>query len=484
MGIFCVYLSFKTYTTMKIKTILDDISSQAGDNAKMETLRGYDDYPLLVDVLYKAYSKRVKFYIKQIPVYTLDAALETITLDEALVGLQKLSDRELTGKAGIAHLSTLLGLLDPDDAYVLERIIEKDLKFGLGTTYINKVFPDLLEKTPYMGAKPFSDALVDKLFANGPVTSDIKMDGRYCNAIIRGGEVDLESRQGEPTSVGDALFLYHLSHLGDCVLNGELTVEGMDRYTANGVIASIVDIEKKRDKRSEADNTKVLAAFVKKHGNYQELVDRIVYTVWDILTVEEYFAKKSKVIYTQRRSILKNIIDNLYIYSAFGVRVALVESKLVKNKAEAFAHFKEALERGLEGTVLKDLDGEWKDGKPAWQVKMKIEITLDLRIMGFKFGKKGTKNENVISTLQTTSSCGLLVTNPSGMDEAMMDFVTANQDELLGTIVEIRCCGLSTDKDGNWSTLHPSVMKLRDDKNTYDSLEDAQRIEEMSKSLN
>lgn len=469
---------------MKIKTMLDDIASQSGDNAKIETLRGYDNYPLLVNVLYLAYSKRVKFYIKQIPAYTLDASLESISLSEALIGLDKLTSRKLTGKAGIAHLSTLLGLLEPDDAYVLERIIEKDLKFGLGTTYINRVFPDLLEKTPYMGAKPFSDALVDKLFANGPVTSDIKMDGRYCNAIIRSGEVDLESRQGEPTSVGDALFLYHLSHLGDCVLNGELTVDGMDRYTANGVIASIVDIEKKRDKRSEADTVKVLAAFVKKHGNYQELVDRIVYTVWDLLTVEEYFAKKSKVIYAQRRSILKNMIGGLYIYNAFGIRVGLVESKLVKNKAEAFAHFKEALERGLEGTVLKDLDGEWKDGKPAWQVKMKTEITLDLRIMGFKFGKKGTKNESVISTLQTTSSCGLLVTNPSGMDEAMMNFVTANQDKLLGTIVEVRCCGLSTDKEGNWATLHPSVVKFRDDKDTYDSLEDAQRIEEMSKSLN
>jgi DNA ligase-1 len=484
MGIFCLHLSFKKQTNMKIKTILDDISSKSGDNAKMETLRGYDDYPLLVDVLYKAYSKRVKFYIKQIPTYTLDAALETITLDEALLGLQKLSSRELTGKAGIAHLSTLLGLLDPDDAYVLERIIEKDLKFGLGTTYINKVFPNLLEKTPYMGAKPFSDVLVDKLFVNSPVTSDIKMDGRYCNAIIRGGEVELESRQGEPTSVGNALFLFHLSHLSDCVLNGELTVDGMDRYTANGVIASIVDIEKKREKRSESENNKVVSAFVSKYGNYQEIINRIVYTVWDVLTVNEYFAKESGISYANRRLNLKHTLSLLYGPVSSEIRVALVESKLVKNKAEAFAHFKEALERGLEGTVLKALNGKWKDGKPTWQVKMKTEITLDLRIMGFKFGKKGTKNENVISTLQTTSSCGLLVTNPSGMDEAMMEFVTANQDKLLGTVVEVRCCGLSTDKEGNWATLHPSVVKFRDDKNTYDSLEDAQRIEEMSKSLN
>ena len=107
-----------------------------------------------------------------------------------------------------------------------------------------------------------------------------------------------------------------------------------------------------------------------------------------------------------------------------------------------------------------------------------------LKIVGFNYGKKGTKNEHVISTLRTESSCGLLKTNPAGMDEATMQLVTDNQEKLLGTIVEIRCCGLSIDKDGNWSTLHPSVVELRDDKDTCDSLEDCQRIEDMSKLLN
>ncbi len=90
----------------------------------------------------------------------------------------------------------------------------------------------------------------------------------------------------------------------------------------------------------------------------------------------------------------------------------------------------------------------------------------------------------MISTLQTESSCGLLKTNPSGMDEEMMDFITENQNDLLGTIVEIRCCGLSTNNKGEWSTLHPSVIKLRDDKNSCDSLKSAREIEEMSKKLN
>lgn len=467
---------------MSIKTILDELSSEGGTNAKMDILRKHKENNLLVSVIYKACSRRVKFYIKQIPNYVNDS--DKMTLVQALTELNNLSDRIFTGHAATEFLSNILSRLTKDDAYVIERIIEKDLKIGMGTTNINKVIPGLIEKTPYMGAKSHSDKLVDKLFEDEVVISEVKMDGRYCNAVIRSGEVDLESRQGEITHVGNASFLEQLASLPDCVLNGELTVLGMERYEANGVIASVIDIEKKRDSRTEEETNKKLAAFIKKHGEYEDVLSRIVYTVWDTISIKEYFSKKSDRDYTSRK--LELTAHLLHVFTNFGkenMRVQAVPMRIVKNKQEAIQHFKEVLDKGLEGTILKSGVGLWKDGKPAWQVKMKLEINLDLIIVGFNYGTKGTKNENVISTLQTESSCGLLKTNPAGMDEAMMEYVTENQFDLLHTIVEIRCCGLSTDKEGNWSTLHPSVVKLRDDKDTYDSLKSAQEIENMSKTL-
>mgnify|MGYP005990013763 CR=1 FL=1 len=469
---------------MNIKNILDEIAAESSSNLKMDILKKYKNNPLLIEVIVKACSRRVKFYIKQIPDYPKVETELAMPLEAALTQLNVLSSRTVTGNDASFFLLSLLSSVNPDDAYVLERIIDKNLKIGMGTTQINKVIPNTIPKTPYMGAKAHSEKLVDKLFEGGTVVSDIKMDGRYCNAIVRSGEVDLESRQGETTHVGDAAFLKQLAILPiDCVLNGELTVLGMDRYEANGVIASVIDIEKKREIRTEAETEKKLATFVKKHGNFQDVLDRIVYTVWDTISVEEYFAKKSSEKYASRKLNLYSYIDTITTFFEGGERVHLIESKTVANKGEAIQHLKEALSRGLEGTVLKSADGTWKDGKPNWQVKMKLEITLDLKIVGFNYGTKGTKNENVISTLQTETSCGLLKTNPSGMDEAMMEYVTENQEDLLGTIVEIRCCGLSTDSDGNWSTLHPSVVKLRDDKNTCDSLKSAQEIENMSKTL-
>ena len=68
------------------------------------------------------------------------------------------SSRKLTGIAALEYLRDILESCIPDDAYVIERIISKDLKIGMGGN-INKVFPKLIEETPYMGAKPFDTQL-------------------------------------------------------------------------------------------------------------------------------------------------------------------------------------------------------------------------------------------------------------------------------------------------------------------------------------
>ena len=53
-----------------IKDILDKVALEPGSNAKMDILREHSDNEQLKQVLYLANSKRIKFYIKQIPEYT------------------------------------------------------------------------------------------------------------------------------------------------------------------------------------------------------------------------------------------------------------------------------------------------------------------------------------------------------------------------------------------------------------------------------
>lgn len=468
---------------MTIKDIFDEIAAVSSTNQKIEILKKYKDNELLKRVLYMADSKRVKFFIKQIPDYTCDGNSK-YTLSESLREIQKIADRDYTGHDAVKFLTEILSTSTKNDAYIIERIIDKDCKIGMGTTFINKVFKDLVEETPYMGAISFDEKKAREVFKKGKGGfSQIKMDGRYCNAIIRSGEVELESRSGEATVLTGAKFLGELASFQDCVLNGELTMDGVPRYESNGIIASLIDIQGKRNERTEAETQKKVAAFEKKHGSFQTALDNVRYTVWDTITVDEYFDKKSKTPYYTRLDNAARIIE-----AAGSTMVRLIESKFVKTYGEAMEHFQEVLATEVdgvpqEGTILKAYDGEWKDGKPNWQIKMKLEMDVDLRIVGFNYGTKGTKNENVISSFNAQSSDGLVNTRPQGLKEDMMAYITENQDQLLGKVIQVKCNGLSKNVDGDYSLLYPAFVAIRDDKDTCDSLESIKSIENMVKQL-
>jgi DNA ligase-1 len=456
---------------MTIKQIFDEIASTSGNNAKIEILKKYSDNELLRRVLYMANSKRVKFYIKRVPEYTHNQV--DWTLEQALGMLMQIANRDFTGQLAIDKLTIWLENVSADDAYIIERIIDKDCKIGMGTTFINKVFKDLIEDTPYMGAVSFDEKKARKIFEKGGRGySQVKMDGRYCNAVIRNGEVELESRQGEATILTGAKFLSELSDFEDCVLNGELTMDGIPRYESNGIIASLIDICGKKESRSEKENEKKIAAFEEKHGELQEALDKIRYTVWDTISIDEYFEKGSKTPYNERLEFAAS-----YVSVANATMISVVESVIVETYEDAIKHFQEILGRGEEGTILKAYDGSWKDGKPTHQIKMKLELTLDLVITGFNYGTKGTKNENVISSFNAETSCGKLKTRPQGLTESLMAEITENQDNLLGTIIEVKCSGLSFDHTGAYSLLYPAFKHFRDDKSEANSLDECIEIQ-------
>jgi hypothetical protein len=453
---------------MTIKEIFNEIANESGTNAKMEILSKYKNNELLRRVLYLANSKRVKFYIKQIPKYTTGSLpFKNGTLKWGLEQLSDLSERELTGHNAIAHLTNILLSLSADDAYIIERIIEKDCKIGMGTRNINKVFPDLIEKTGYMGCKPYSRELIEKVLEKGPCYSQEKMDGRFVNIIIQGGEVMMESRQGESTILDNPLFLSELSQLKDCVINAELTMEGLPRYESNGIVSSLITIATK--KSEGVDASKDIKKLETKHLAYREALDLIRVTAWDILTVDEYFTRKCKRSYKER-------LVELLITLKDCKTVTVVETLIVHTIENVMDHFEEVVGRDGEGTVVKSMDGVWADTKPSYQIKVKKEINMDLRVVGFNYGTKGTKNENFISSLNVESEDGLLKTKPQGIDEDMMEYITDNQSTLLNTIVEIKCSGLSQNSKGEYSTLHPVFKMFRTDKEVANTLEECIEI--------
>lgn len=243
------------------------------------------------------------------------------------------------------------------------------------------------------------------------------------------------------------------------------------RYESNGIISSLITIANKKNEGK--DVTKDIAKLEKRHMPYEEALKLIRFTAWDKLTIDEYFTRKCKRPYEERLKDLEKTVR----YCEF---IDVVETREVSTFEEVMQHFYDILERGGEGTVVKSKDGVWADTKPSYQIKIKKEITLDLRIIRFNYGTKGTKNETVISSIDCESEDGLLVTTAGGMDEDTMDYVTENQENLMRTIMEIKCSGLSVDNKGNYSTLHPRYSKFRDDKDIANTLAECIEIDKSS----
>ncbi|MDD5151455.1 MAG: hypothetical protein PHC28_13435 [Flavobacterium sp.] len=460
-----------------LQQIFDELLTTNSTKEKEQILRKYKDNQLLREVLYHALSPRVKFYIKKIPDY-VGSLNPTMKLNDAITELQILSSRQFTGNAAIDYLRSILSSLSEFDAFVIERIIEKDIKLGFNVSTTNKVWPKLIEETPYMGASSFDKKKIQKLIDSDKkgIVSQIKMDGRYCNLINTHEEVITESRSGEITHIFntfDELFC----NIPERVFNGELIMDGINRYESNGIIASIVDICKKE--KNGNDISKEKEKFTKKHElDFEDAINKIIFVTWDVITIDEYNNAISERDYDERWHELSLLISQIN-----SPRVRLVESKRVANMNDMMEDFKEKLSNGEEGTIIKGLSTKWKDGKPNTQIKVKLEMSMDLVIVGYNQGKKGTRLEQTLGSLICESADGKLKTDPAGLSDEIRDVIWKNRELLLNTTVEIICSGVSV-TDNGYSLLHPRFFRLRDDKNSANTLEEILAIEASIKQIN
>lgn len=267
--------------------------------------------------------------------------------------------------------------------------------------------------------------------------------------------------------------------------DGSVTIEYFEkvkRETSNGLITSIIDISEKLASTDPAENKKAQASIekmLKRHGFvYSELLNKIRFIVWDILDLNEYATNVCSVKRIDRLNRLKTVFSK-----QAPTMISLVEHKFVNSYEEALAHFAEMLARGEEGTILKSMDGVWRDGKHAYQIKMKVEFELDLIVISFEYGDKGTKNEHVISSVNCESSCGKLKATAQGIKEDEMVRITENQDSLKGGIAVVKCNGVTSNRNGGYSVNYPSLKYFRNDKTTANSLEECLEIDAAAKGI-
>ena len=393
-------------------------------------------------VLFLALDPFTQFYIRKIPNYIPGPAStnrSTMLLEGALDNLEQISKRVVTGNAAINHLKIILESVTADDAYVIERIIEKDLRCGVSEATVNKIWPGLIPTYPVMLASGFDEKVMAKM--SYPAYVQLKLDGMRFNAIVNNGKVEFRSRNGKHIDLLGNLEQEFLFMAGSesCVFDGELVVRDsqgiMNRQKGNGILNKAVK------------------------GTISAMEASMVHaTIWDIIPFSAFQQGVYKTSYQERFGKLQKLV--------LPGRISLIENRVVNTEDEAHELFQEYFNKGEEGIILKDITQGWEDKRVKHQVKFKGELECDLLCMDWQEGTG--KNVGKLGALVLTSADGVVKVNVgSGFTDEQRDKYT--KENTVGKVVAVKYNAKIQDKKtGQTSLFLPVFLELREDKTDAD----------------
>lgn len=417
--------------------VLDQLAATSKRTEKEAILNALtpDQAKLFKQIGIAAYSPGITYNIVKYPRPVTYTGLNTLA--EAVDGLKVLSSRSLAGKKAIEYMTRLEGSLSAEDGEVLFRVIKKDLRCGVTDSTMNKIWPDLIYTSPYQRCSSFNRKNLGKMRL--PAYSQTKSDGMYLD-IIASDTVVYRSRNCEVkpynNQVTDGLFMPGFVYMGEALYkddNGNI----MSRKDGNG-----------RLNASDVDTS------------------RIVFVLWDIVPLADYNARICKISYSARLLTLKNAIANS------PDQLRLVNTKVVHSVQEIIDHFKEEVEKGEEGTVIKNQDGIWADYTSPDQVKCKIEFECELEIIALEEGTG--KNAGRLGAAVCASSDRMLVTGVGiGFSDKQRDELWT--EETIGKIITVKANDVVKDRNRDVFSLflprNVSAVEIRTDKTVADTYE-------------
>ena len=414
---------------MEIYKIIEELNLENGSNYKLAVLEKYKDHEVLMRLLKMAYDKVQFTYGITMKNVNPGIARNTRNLEYGLLQLEKLADRTYTGNAAIAFLEEVIESMSEENAEIIKKVIDRDLRINLGRKQINKVFKKLITEFPYMRCSLPAKHLKNIKY---PAIVQEKLDGTYRSVIVENSKVSIYSRSGEESYLPK--FAKEMSQLDDGIYIGELLVaDESNRFKANGLI------------------------------NSDEEPDSVYMVSWDYLNLEEWKEGKSNIDYIERFRTLEEKVDNV-------LPIYVAKYRIVDSYDEAKEFYKDIVSKGGEGSVLKNLKNKFKNGTANDIIKMKEEAVAEFIITGFAEGEGRLKG--TLGAIEVKSQDEHVISSVSGYSDKMRDEIWTKREALLGTIISVKYNGVSKAKGNDHYSLMFAVFDdLRPDKDVADNLE-------------
>lgn len=218
-----------------------------------------------------------------------------------------------------------------------------------------------------------------------------------------------------------------------------------------------------------------------------DLQKNIKFTVWDIIPIQEFSLTKDEIKKAEKAGTLSHYKDRLakleeLIPEALP-NIEVIEYIIPKTIKETYEHFQTVTERGDEGTVLKSFNMTHKYGNSKLQLKIKLVIELDVRIVGFTKGNKGSKNEDYFAGIEYTNDEGTIkgTVGVTSLTEDLRDWFHENRDNVIGDVMTLHCNDITKGKENEYFAMsHPRYQELRGKEKETDTLERALELKQMA----
>lgn len=428
-------------------------SRKAKDQFVADALAGEHGVDIAKLLTY-VYSPFITFGVKALP-DPIACAVPSPTIGMIYGMLDALASRELSGNAAAEAIAAVLGnIASAAIRDALCRLLRKDLRVGIDAKTVNKARPGLIPVFPYMRCSLPSHVDLGSMGWSDGVVSQEKADGMFANVDhTAAGEVRISSRQGTEFPLGqfgNLIASVQQIVVRDTQTHGELLVRRdgvvLAREISNGILNSIA-----------------------KGGTLGERED-IAFLAWDQVPLS---AVKPKGKYTTPYHVrLGSLISQIGPGEADAISpsIFLIPTRIVYSLEDAYAHYRELLSKGKEGTILKKREAIWRDGTSKEQVKLKLEVDVDLKIVGFVPGEG--KNAATFGSILCRTEDDQLEVAVSGMSDAKRQEIHHDREQMLERILTVRANAIMPPSDSNplHSLFLPRFVEVRNDKTKADDL--------------
>lgn len=459
----------------QIYDIIIELRADNSTNYKLEVLAKYKNNKLLRKFLLYTYTPRFNYFITDLPESELFRHSAN-NLDETSFFsiLDQMKSREITGNTAREKLSEHLSHYNSMIYELYELVIKRDIRAGVSTKSINKVFPNLIPTTPYMRCSLLKDYKETNLFGkHNTIFVQKKADGVFSYIIKEDNQIKFQTRNGTIYYVEDIEKDFDFIP-NNTVLVGEALIisngKELDRKTGNGLINKLIKSEcsfetlekdyAKATTQKQKDNIQIKQLQLKQQ--LKDIVEGLHFEVWDMISVGEFDNGYSGEVYSSRLSRLERLLQNI------SNRVSLIETSEVVSLELAEDIAEQYISQGYEGAIIKSKDLLFENKTSKSQIKIKSEFDCDLLCIGVTEGNG--KYKGLVGALECVSACGnLKVSVGSGLTDEMR---SADFKEYIGKIITVKYNEKITKKDSDEISLFlPRFVEVRVDKDTADTLD-------------